>query len=327
MARDRTDFPRCGTSTGLSGLWFFAILLPLTAVLVSCATPATAEQTARVYYDLGNAYARLGEQDKATAAYLNALKLDGSLLQATYNLARAYISSNNLPKAIDLLDKLLARDPENFVVLDTLGFAYYREGDKPRALYYYDQVLGLSSTNENALYNRAMILSEEGKNQEAINGLQKLYGITNDPSLLFLLGKLELLVGKPEEGIHYLKAYRTAKPDDFDGLMTLADAYRSEKLYAKALGAYGAAIALKPAAPAALFAKAEILLTAVQDEASGLKSLKIALDAGFSNRNSIDALLANPELVGKSAVEALLKGKDLLNPSSTTETVSPGPKD
>ncbi len=301
------------------------LIASLSLILASCATPVTARQAAQVYYDLGNAYARLGEQDKATAAYLNALKLDSTLLQASYNLARAYIDSSNFTKAFSLLNELLAKDPENLTILDTLGYAYYKQGDKEHALKYYEQVLELSPSNENALYNRSMIYSEMGKDQEAINGLQTLYSLNSDSSLLLLLGKLELAVGKQEQGIHYLEAYRTAKPDDFDGLKTLADAYKNEKLYEKALSAYDAAIAVKPDAPDVLFSKAEILLTAIQDEPNGLKALGAALDAGYENRKAIDSLLSNKELVGKQAVESLLKKKNLLDSKSPTGTSSPPP--
>ncbi|HUX20702.1 MAG TPA: tetratricopeptide repeat protein [Spirochaetia bacterium] len=286
----------------------------------------TAKQTAQVYYDLGNAYSRLGEQDKATAAYLNALKLDSSLLQASYNLARAYIESGSFAKAVGLLEGLLSKDPENLTVLDTLGYAYYKEGDGTRALGYYDQVLALSPVDENALYNRSMILSEEGKGQEAIDGFQKLYSISTDPNLLLLLGKLELSDKKPDKGIHYLEAYRVAKPDDFDGLKVLADAYRSEKLYDKALSAYDAAIAIKPTDSGVLFSKAEILLTAIQDEANGLKALKAALDSGFADRKAINTLLANPELVGKHAIETLLESKNLLDAQPSRSPATPPSK-
>jgi len=290
--------------------------------LSSCATPVTAKQAAQVYYDLGNAYSKLGEQDKATAAYLNALKLDSTLLEASYNLARAYIEAGSFEKAISLLEKLLVKDPENFVVLNTLGYAYYRKGDKEHALAYYDQVLKLSPANENALFNRGTILTQEGKTQEAIDVFEKLYKANGDASLLLTLGRLELSLGSNDQGIHYLEAYRLAKPDDFEGLKALGDAYREEKLYEKALNAYDAAIKAKPDSPAVLYAKADILLTAIQDEPNGIRALKAALDAGFNDRKALKTLLDNPELVGTQAVDELLRSKNLLDSAAPTQEPS-----
>lgn len=305
--------------------WFYAgiclLVVPvLAAVLNSCATPVTAKQTAQVYYDLGNAYTQLGEQSKATAAYLNALKLDSTLLKASYNLARVYIEAGDFSNAFTVLNNLLKKDPENLTVLDTLGYAYYRKGDKEHALSYYDQVLTLSPANENALYNRATILSEEGKTEEAISTFRKLYNLKSNPSLLLILGKLEMAVDATTEAVHFLEAYRAAKPDDFEGLELLANAYRQEQLYDKALNTYDAALKVKPDASGVLFAKAEILLTAIQDQVNGLKALKAAVDAGFDKRKEIDALLANKELVGKREVEAILQSKNLLGGHAPAET-------
>lgn len=290
--------------------------------LNSCATPVNARQTAQVYYDLGNAYSKLGEQDKATAAYLNALKLDSSLRQASYNLARAYIEAGNYEKAFSLLDGLLSKDPENVIVLDTLGYAYFRKGDKEKALSYYEQVLQLSPTDENALFNSATIYADMGQNQKAIDTFSHLYKISNDSSILLILGKLELAAGRAGQGIHYLEAYRQAKPDDLEGLTILAGAYRKEQLYDKALNAYDAVLKIKPDNADVLFAKAEILLTAIQDGANGMKALTAAVAAGYSDRKALDALVSNPELVDKSAVEELLRTKKLIEQKSATSASS-----
>lgn len=279
----------------------------------------TPKQTAQLYYDLGNAYTQLGEQDKATAAYLNALKLDSSLLKASYNLSRVYIESGQFAKAIKLLEALLSEDPQNLTVLDTLGYAYYKEGKRNEALTYYDKVLKLSPSNKNALYNRGMILSELGKTSEAVDAFSTLYKLDNSTNLLLTLGKLEIAAKKLPEAIHYLEAFHAQKPDDLEGLTALADAYRSEKLYDKALKTYDAALKVKPKAAKLLFAKAEILLTEIQDATNGVKALKAALDAGFKDRKALDSLVANPNLVDKQAVEGLVSSL-----SSGTQSSSGG---
>ncbi|HUZ16936.1 MAG TPA: tetratricopeptide repeat protein [Spirochaetia bacterium] len=290
--------------------------------LASCATGISDSKSAQLYYDLGNAYSQLGDQTRATAAYLNALKLDRTLKAASYNLARVYIEAGKFQDALSILNSVLAADPTNIIALDTVGYAYYKSGDKQKALTAYEKVLKLSPLDSNALYNRGIILADLGENQEALNSLNKLYDENRDATILLPIGRIEAALGDNKAAATSIEAYLAAKPDDFDAASLLASIYRKEELYDKAIKAYDAALKLKPGTASLLFAKAEILLTAIQDAQAGMLALQAAIDAGFSDRSALARLVANPELVNKQEVERYLNEKELLSPQKTGATTS-----
>lgn len=308
-----------GTLVGLCAL----------VLLSSCATGISNMKTAQLYYDLGNAYSQLGESEKATAAYLNALRFERSFKEATYNLARVYIEAGKYRNAIALLDRMLAKDPSNLIALDTLGYAYYKSGDNAKALSMYEKVLTLSPLDSNALYNSGIILASQKHYKEALTALQKLYRINSEASVLLPLGRIELALGDDEAAVRYLVSYRAAKPDDFEAAVVLAEAYSRQQLYDKTIQAYDAALKIKPESPSVLFDKAEVLLTAIQDAQGGMSALQAAVRAGFNDRVRAAKLVANPELIDRQEVERYLAGQGLVTqpgPAATQPPVSGVPK-
>jgi len=299
------------------------VLLPVVLLLASCVTGVSPREAAKAYYDLGNAYAQLGDQNKASAAYLRALQLDSSLFQASYNLARAYIESDQYAKATSLLDGLLKKDPHNTITLETLGYAAYRQGKLEIALDYYRRVLEIAPAEKNALYNVALILEKQGKNEEALVTFKRLYAVSSDPTVLSHMGMLDIALGDLPDGIHNLEAYRQEKGDNFDVLVALGRAYQKEQQFDRAISAYDAAIALKPTAADVLFDKATVLLTAIDEGKEGLKILHAAIEAGFSDKVKAKALASNPNLVEADQVRLMLSDSRLITVEKPPEATPP----
>ncbi len=301
-------------------LWILAVPIALSA---GCVTGVSPKEAAQTYYDLGNAYAKLGEEDKATTAYLHALELDGTLFQASYNLARAYIETRHYAKATALLNELLARDPQNTITLDTLGYDYYKQNELPRSLGFFQKVLAISPADSNALFNVAVIYERQKNMKQALAEFDKLFDLTSDYTVLPYMGRIEIALGNRDEGIRYLQAYLQKKPGDFAVLVTLGEAYEQEKRYDRALAVFATALALKPHASEVLFDQAFILLTAIDDADGGMKALSAAVDAGFKDPARIKALLASPELVDPARVRGYLSGKGLLPPHAAEGAKKP----
>jgi Flp pilus assembly protein TadD len=280
--------------------------------VTGCVTGVPNAQAARVYYDLGNAYSQLGQNDKAATAYLNALSLDQKLVEADYNLARAYISSGRYADARSILDTILVNDPTNILARNALGYAFYKSGDKATALAEYDTVLMSSPLDVNALYNSGVILGEQGKLDDAAATLHKVYEVSNDATVLYPLAKIEFASKNIDAAITDLNAYLSAKPDDLEAVIELAGAYRDNEEFDKALSEYDTALQLKANDPDVLFQKASILLVDIQDGPNGLKTLEQSVAAGFSDRSLLKALVANDQLVDKDAVSAYLVSRGLV---------------
>jgi cytochrome c-type biogenesis protein CcmH len=97
---------------------------------------------------LGQAYAVLGEADKAADAYAKAATLkpeDLSIpLQAVRVLLQGHDPRQRLPaRAVDLLKGIEARDPKQPAVMWYLGVAAAQDGQKQKALAYWRELLGV----------------------------------------------------------------------------------------------------------------------------------------------------------------------------------------
>jgi tetratricopeptide (TPR) repeat protein len=86
-------------------------------------------------------------------------------------LIQAYIETNKLPQAVKELKDLLTKEPENSSVLMTLGLAYERMKDYPKAQDVYEKVLSIDPNFVPALNNLACLYSE------GLNDLNKAYDL------------------------------------------------------------------------------------------------------------------------------------------------------
>ena len=108
------------------------------------------------------------------------------------------------------------------------------------------------------------------------------------------------------------EAYLQSQPESADAYMHLADAYRIEERYDRALEAYDQVIAYDEKRADAWFYSAVIQLTKIEDPDRGLTALAQALEGGFKNQEAIAQLLADPELLERDRVETLLQRSGLL---------------
>ena len=115
--------------------------LLVTLIFSSCATGIDESEVAPIYYNLGNAYMELGDYEKASEAFTQAIALDETLSKATFNLAKVYIEQKNYEEAVILLEGFLEDEPENSIILSTLGYVYSLLGDDETAVGIYDQII------------------------------------------------------------------------------------------------------------------------------------------------------------------------------------------
>lgn len=291
-----------------------AVLLSLLALtLPSCVTGVPPTKVAEVYYNLGNAYFELNNFNSAVNAYLHAIELDQSMVSASYNLARVYIESKQIDKGMDLLNDLLEDDPENSVLLGTLGWALFLTDDLSGSLDVYKGILERIEDDDNALYNAAVLSLKLEHKEEALSYFSKLYDLKQDPMLLFRIGSLSLELEKIADAISYLAAYKEKNPEHFETLLALGRAYAIDELYFESLSAYDAALTIEEGDRNALFEKAEILLKYVEDEENGLASFNSAVENGFKNKERLQELINYPDLIGLDEIVKTIESKGLLD--------------
>jgi tetratricopeptide (TPR) repeat protein len=86
------------------------------------------------YYNMGNAYADLGEYENAVRAYQEAIKLDATLSKPHNNLGLAYAALNRMEDAVAEFREAVRLKPDYAEAHFNLGVAYVQLGKKPEAL-------------------------------------------------------------------------------------------------------------------------------------------------------------------------------------------------
>ncbi len=277
-------------------------------VLAGCVTGTQSRKVAADYYDIGNAYADLGQYDKAIQYYQTAIQVDPSLAKANYNLALAYAHMKRTDEAVGVLKQLLLSDPKNTQILSTLGWAYHIGGKETDAQAQYDSVLALSPADQDALYNSGIILWKLDRKSEALARIQKALAISpEDTDALYAAGSLYLALDQPADATGMLNRYLDKKPADIDALFLAAAAAERLQKYARELDAFDKIIAIDAKQADAWFGECRLLLTVVEDPARGLDALSKALEAGFHDQAAVKALLGSSELLDRDKVEGLLK--------------------
>lgn len=285
------------------------LLLAVVALLASgCVTGVPESDVANLYFTLGKAYFDLGQFDNAVKAYAQALEYDPSLAKAGYNLAHVYLETGRISDAKDILEDLLDDDPENTIVLSTLGWAYYLEGNLTEALAIYQRVSDRLSGDVDALFNTATLLWRLERYDEALDTFLELREIDPTGDYVPSIAELYELLGESEQAIAYWELYVTGHDDSTAERLRLAHLYASARDYGKAVRMYSDAIdRLKTPDANALFERAKILLVYIEDFELGLKELVEAFDAGYSDEAAVSELAAEAPAEVKTELVRLVE--------------------
>ncbi|MFW6343247.1 MAG: tetratricopeptide repeat protein [Sediminispirochaetaceae bacterium] len=299
-----------GRSVGLFlFLLFFSML-----TLAGCVHSKTKLELAETHYNLGNAYAELGELEKAAQAYLRAVELDPSLRRAGYQMALVYIEAEEYGKAEEQLTSLLSKDPDNQKVKENLAWLYIRSGRDKEARDLYSEILERNPADCDVRYNLALLDAEEHAWESVRENLYNCVRYeTADAEIFRLLGKAELESGG-ERGVEYLeRAYE--RDSSLSGIeKELASAYRNAEQYERAVDLYDR-IAGKAEDPEEAgeyyFKKAYLYFTAIEDYEQGEDDLDKALERGFSDTEELAELLSYPGLLDPERIADILEENDI----------------
>ncbi|MEW6428820.1 MAG: tetratricopeptide repeat protein [Thermodesulfobacteriota bacterium] len=130
------------------------------------------------YSALGALYEQSGEYDKAIAIYEEALGKDPNLWDAANNLAFLLVEAKgeqaDIDRALALVKKAAAQQPDTPSILDTLGWVYFKKGEYQRALSHLSMALDKLKQPPAVLhYHLGMALLKNGRNAEAKSHLEK----------------------------------------------------------------------------------------------------------------------------------------------------------
>ncbi len=135
-------------------------------------------QYVQAYINLGIVYAAKGQHKKAIREYKQALKIDPDSIQAYNNLGYLYIDTEiNLKEGLNLIKKALSLAPENPSIMDSLGWAYYKNGMFDEALEELKKAIKIGGDRIEFHEHLAKVYERKGKYAEAIKAWKKVLEI------------------------------------------------------------------------------------------------------------------------------------------------------
>lgn len=139
--------------------------------------------------NIGLCYAKLALDEKAEHYYLEALKIDNTMVQTYVNLADVYYKEKRIPESINLLESGVTLMPENIVLKHYLARIYIEDIRYELAMEQLSEILDLSPDNKDALWDLGTVYFELGDNDSAIGTYEQLLEqVTDNPVIYYQTG-------------------------------------------------------------------------------------------------------------------------------------------
>jgi len=300
----------------LYGLRIFTVSLCLTISFFSCVTfnPVAAEE----YFSIATAYFELGKYAEAERWFLKAKGADKTRNASEYNLGRIAYETGKPEVAAAIFEKLISKDPDNLLLLRSAAYSWAKAGKAEKALIHYSRIEVLLPLGKDSSYNHALLLYKLERYEEAAGKLlHYLENVQDDFDARVLLARCQAALDQPEALDSYAKYL--AKKEDIPARYEYAMLCETARFYALAVENYDTLIKAldgKPSAdaktgtptvPALRFAKARSLFLAGSDTELALDELRKALEAGYDDQASLDALSADDRVGVTEQIRTLIE--------------------
>lgn len=150
-----------------------------------------AEQPTRMY-EYAMVLATAGQADKSIAWFQKVIDAPGFKPRDDFymNMAYTMAEAKKTAEAVDMLDKVLARRPQDIGLLYGIADVCYHSKQYKRAISYWDRVLEYDKTNARSLYMIGLSYQKMGNDTEGKALCDRAIGM--DPSLAALKRKREM---------------------------------------------------------------------------------------------------------------------------------------
>ncbi|MCH8157743.1 MAG: tetratricopeptide repeat protein [Nitrospinae bacterium] len=156
----------------------------------------------RAYNNLGEAYDKLGDYDRAIPEFEAGLKLNSNYFIALSNLGNVYGKKKEYAKAIGYFERALKEKPDYAPGHYNLAKALHVTGHPEKAAESYRLALKSRPYFEEALFNLAFLALELGQPQEAVERFNKFLEMQPaNPKAHFGLGNAYAMLKQPEAAI------------------------------------------------------------------------------------------------------------------------------
>ena len=181
---------------------------------------------ARPRVNLGMAYIRAGEFDRALAELAKALALKPDSAEAYENMGVAYSYKGDYEKAIASFENAIDFAANSVSVYNELAEAYMHSGKKDLAVRNFHKVLSLNPYYSSARNNLGLIMAERGFTRKAIQEFEKV--LQFDPEhteAAFNLACAYAVSGKTDRAVRQYQKLIELKPDFLEAYHNLGILY------------------------------------------------------------------------------------------------------
>ena len=174
---------------------------------------------------LARVYVRTGQLDKALAEFKRVLEQDPTVTAAEDGEARVYRDQRHFREAEDLYKRVIARHPTYWLGYDDLGELYYSTGHFQEAAQQFQAATDLAPDTPGPYYSLGGAYIAAGRYDDAIGVLKKGLAIKPSAEEWTNLGAAYMFLGKWEEAADAMKWATELSPHDDVMWRNLGDAY------------------------------------------------------------------------------------------------------
>lgn len=180
-----------------------------TIIAVSHKAILLKETDFEIYENLGDAYVKIENYQKALHYYQEAMKLNPQNISVFSKLAKCQIKTKNIDNAIISYEQLIETD-NNFINYKILGDLYAKKGDKNKAVKNYEIFLK-ENNNDSVTAYLAIYEYDEGHYVNAIKYFDRIINFTKEA--IYKKGQLYIRLERYKDCIPIFTEYINKYPD------------------------------------------------------------------------------------------------------------------
>ncbi|MEX2445493.1 MAG: tetratricopeptide repeat protein [Alkalispirochaeta sp.] len=259
-----------------------AAILVASLLLSSCRSDVSSRELAEEYFNLGNAFFELGRYQDSFEYYSRAIRLSDDIPAAGYNLARLHEQRGEYADAVDVLNDLLADDPDNGLYRETRAFVLFRTGRRREAREEYSLLIEEYPGRVRLRYNLGVLELDAENVDRAYRVLSEgVDQAEQDTEYRWVLSEAAYRSGNEEEALDHLEVFRGLSVDSPDELARLATRQAEWGFYLAALEIIEGIPETVERDPDLLFLRASVELRATDDFDRAVDSIAAAVRAGY----------------------------------------------
>lgn len=233
--------------------------------------------------------------------------------EIVFNRAKNAMLSRDFALAARLFKSLLADDPNNLELLNSLGQLYIKASDDEKALPFYEKIIKLNPVNVDAYNNMGGIYRRLKRYDESIAILNKALSFNkNNSEVKYNLGFTYKLMGKNDEACDCFEYVISENPNDVLAYNHLGSIYATKKDYQKSISIYKRGLQIDPNHPILQYNLARSYV-ATNSDLDAFKAFEAALRAKPSWKDAVKeySALLNKYSRTKESCEVIQKAINL----------------